>query len=126
MGKPLSKSAATLGERGGRAGTGASKRRGDSAYYRELSARRRDRSSRAPGSGMRHRHLVHDSFTLAAIDDIIGNGAWDSWVRLRLAMARDAGIRGKILRVCGARALDPAEQRYRFWKLYAQEHAANS
>ena len=33
-----SKAAAALGRKGGKAGTGASKRRGDSAYYRALRA----------------------------------------------------------------------------------------
>jgi hypothetical protein len=34
-----SKAAAALGRKGGKAGTGASKRRGDSAYYRALRAK---------------------------------------------------------------------------------------
>ena len=34
-----SKAAAALGRLGGKAGTGASKRRGDSAYYRALRAK---------------------------------------------------------------------------------------
>lgn len=34
-----SKAAAALGRKGGKAGTGAAKRRGDSAYYKALRAR---------------------------------------------------------------------------------------
>lgn len=36
-----SKAAAILGRKGGKAGTGASKRRGDSDYYRKLRAKRK-------------------------------------------------------------------------------------
>ncbi|OHD67869.1 MAG: hypothetical protein A2177_01095 [Spirochaetes bacterium RBG_13_68_11] len=72
MGRSPRASAAALGSRGGRAGSGAAKRRGDSAYYRQLAARRTDRSG--TDSGMAHRHLNHRAYMLAAIDDIIGNG----------------------------------------------------
>lgn len=116
MAGSLRDSAAALGSRGGRAGSGAAKRRGDSAYYRQLAARRKDRI----GSGMAHRHLNHRDYTLAAIDDIIGNGRWDTWKRLRLAVRADPAIREKVLKVCAARADDPSAQRHRFWKQYAQ------
>jgi len=119
MSKSLRTSAAALGARGGRAGVGASKRRGDSGFYRRLVAQRKDR--KAAGTGMAHRHLNHQDFTLAAIDDIISNGKWDEWVRLRLALRRDAGIRDKILRVCNARVNDPSAQRHHFWRNYAQD-----
>lgn len=118
MADSLRDSAAALGSRGGRAGSGAAKRRGDSAYYRQLAARRKDRAS--TDSGMVHRHLNHRDFTLAAIDDIIGNGRWDTWKRLRLAVRADPAIREKVLKVCAARADDPSAQRHHFWKQYAQ------
>jgi len=70
---------------------------------------------------MRHRHINHRGFTLAAIDDIIGSGGWEDWVALRNAMARNDRVRTKILSLCTTRAKDLTEQRYRFWKLYAQE-----
>ena len=38
-GELLSSAAARLGRKGGRAGTGAAKRRGDAAYYQRLSAK---------------------------------------------------------------------------------------
>ena len=119
MGRHISASAAAHGSRGGRAGVGAAKRRGDSDFYRRLVALRKDR--RAASTGMRHRHLTHQEFTLAAIDDIISNGRREAWERLRLALLRDAGIRDKILRVCNARANEPSAQRYYFWRYYAQE-----
>ena len=77
MRKSLRLSAATLGSRGGHAGVGESKRRGDSDFYRQLVALRKDR--KVDGTGMKHRHLNHQELTPAAIDDIIGNGGWSSW-----------------------------------------------
>lgn len=35
---------------------------------------------------MLHRHLNHQRFTLAAIDDIISRGQWQDWVELRRAV----------------------------------------
>ena len=119
MGKNISTSAAALGSRGGRAGVGASKRRGDSDFYRRLVAMRRDR--KVASIGMRHRHLTHQEFTLAAIDDIISIGQRAAWERLRIALLQDAGIRDKILRVCNARANETSAQRHQFWSCYAQE-----
>ena len=118
MRRSLRVSAATLGSRGGRAGVGVSKRRGDSNFYRQLVALRKDR--KVAGTAMEHRHLNHQDFTLAAIDDIIGNGGWSSWEQLRLALHRDARIHDKILRVCNVRVDDPSAQRYHFWRQYAQ------
>jgi hypothetical protein len=122
MAGSLRASAAALGSRGGRAGSGASKRRGDSEYYRRLAARRKDRASAQ--TGMRHRHLTHRGFTLASIDDIVSNGRWDAWVRLRRALYAQPGIREKILKVCDARVHEPSAQRHRFWKQYAQDASA--
>jgi hypothetical protein len=70
---------------------------------------------------MRHRHLTHQEFTLAAIDDIISNGQRAAWERLCLALLREAGIRDKILRVCNARVNETSAQRHQFWRYYAQE-----
>src|SRR4030042_2331822 len=124
MSRSLRPSAAVLGSRGGRAGVGASKRRGDSAFYRRLVALRKDRQ--VANTGMVHRHLNHQDFTLAAIADIISNGQWDSWERLRLALRSRAGIRDKILRICNARVHDPSAQRHHFWRNYAQVTGAPS
>ena len=69
---------------------------------------------------MQHRHLTHQEFTLAAIDDMIARGKRADWADLRLAMLADDAIRGKILRICAARVIDPYAQRYHFWKHYAE------
>ena len=118
MKTPARTLAALLGARGGRAGIGAAKRRGDAVFYRQLVALRKDRQ--ALSTGMRHRHLNHQDFTLAAIDDIIGNGQRAAWERLRLALRQQPGIRAKILKVCDAQVNDPSAQRYHFWRHYAQ------
>jgi hypothetical protein len=112
--------AVTLGKRGGSAGRGSAKRRGDAEYYRRLVARRRDRLK----SGMRHRHLVHDDFTLAAIDDIIARGRLPAWLALRRAVIANPAICAKVLRICRAHGGDAGAQRFEFWSRYAQDKAA--
>jgi hypothetical protein len=124
MSGSIRSSAAALGSRGGRAGVGASKRRGDSDFYRRLVAQRKDR--RAMSTGMHHRHLTHHDFTLAAIDDIISNGRRAAWERLRLALLEEPGIRDKILKVCIAQAHEPSAQRHHFWRQYAQDPASSA
>lgn len=73
---------------------------------------------------MHHRHLNHQKFTLAAIDDIIGRGKRQDWAVLRTALLSDSSIREKVLRVCAAHIADPYAQRYHFWKHYAERAAA--
>jgi hypothetical protein len=124
MEKPIRDAAAALGARGGRAGVGASKRRGDSDYYRRLVARRKDRAR--SDSGMRHRHLDHQDYTPAAIDDIISNGRRSDWEELRNALLSEPEIRDKVLRVCKARIHDPSAQRHHFWWHYARVSSASS
>jgi hypothetical protein len=75
---------------------------------------------------MRHRHLNHQDYTLAAIDDVISNGGRAAWERLRLALLGDPGIREKVRRVCVARIDDPSAQRHRFWSHYAEVAARAS
>lgn len=75
-------------------------------------------------AAMHHRHLTHQEFTLAAIDDVIGRGKRQDWADLRRAALRDRGILEKVLRVCAAHVQDPYAQRYHFWKLYAERHLA--
>lgn len=41
---------------------------------------------------MLHRHLNHQRFTLAAIDDIISRGQWQDWVELRRAVLSDPAL----------------------------------
>jgi len=112
--------AVALGFRGGKAGTGVAKRRGDAEYYRRLVSQRGDRKARK--GVMTHRHLNHQDFTLAAIDDVIGRGQRPAWEALRLAVLERPEIQAKVLRVCAAHCADPYAQRYHFWKHYAQAH----
>jgi len=71
---------------------------------------------------MLHRHLNHQQYTLAAIDDVISRGRMQDWIELRQAVLRDASLLAKIERLCHARVADPYAQRYHFWLHYAEEH----
>ena len=73
---------------------------------------------------MQHRHLNHQDFTLAAIDDLIGRGGLPDWDRLRSAVLSQAEVRAKVTRVCEAHLADPYAQRYYFWKRYVEAHSA--
>lgn len=73
---------------------------------------------------MLHRHLTHEDFTLAAIDDVIARGRWEDWKALRRTALRDAVVMGKILRVCKAHVSDPYALRYHFWRHYVEEHTS--
>jgi hypothetical protein len=69
---------------------------------------------------MKHRHLTHEGFTLAAIDDVIARGKRADWAALRRAIPADEAARENILRICAARVADPYAQRYHFWTQYAE------
>ena len=56
---------------------------------------------------MQHRHLNHQRFSLAAIDDIIARGKWADWAELRAAALADPSLFDKIERICRRRAVDP-------------------
>jgi hypothetical protein len=71
---------------------------------------------------MEHRHLTHQNFTLAAIDDVIARGKRRDWAELRRAALDNRTIMEKVLRVCLPHIHDPYAQRYHFWKQYAQRH----
>lgn len=73
---------------------------------------------------MLHRHLTHQQFTLAAIDNIIARGKRKDWAELRQAALADRTVMEKVLRVCQAHVADPYAQRYHFWKQYAERHLA--
>lgn len=102
-------------------------------YTDEERTLRRERmraiNARRSGSGsstaMQHRHLTHQDFTLAAIDDVIARGRRDAWESLQAAFGRDREIRAKVLRVCAAHVADPYAQRYHFWNNYAHLQAAS-
>ena len=75
---------------------------------------------------MLHRHLNHQRFTLAAIDDVILRGRWGDWAELRQAVLVDRSLLEKVERICRPHASDPYAQRHHFWMHYAQEHRATS
>jgi hypothetical protein len=73
---------------------------------------------------MLHRHLNHQDFTLAAIDDVIARGRLADWEELRAMLLSRPEIREKVMRVCAAHLSDPYAQRYYFWKHYVEAHPA--
>jgi len=73
---------------------------------------------------MLHRHLTHQQFTLAAIDDVIARGKRQDWAELRRAALADRALLEKVLRVCQAHVADPYAQRYHFWKQHAERYLA--
>ena len=72
---------------------------------------------------MYHRHLNHQGFTLAAIDDVILRGRWQDWAELRQAVLTDYALLDKVIRVCRPYTCDPYAQRHHFWMHYAKEHS---
>jgi hypothetical protein len=71
---------------------------------------------------MLHRHLAHQRYTLAAIDDVIIRGRWKDWAELRRALLADPALGEKVERVCRPHAADPYAQRHRFWLHYVESH----
>ncbi|MGB8262016.1 MAG: hypothetical protein WCE75_16775 [Terracidiphilus sp.] len=71
---------------------------------------------------MRHRHLNHSEYTLAALDDVIERGKREDWARLRSVALRERAVMERILRVALAHANDPCAQRHHFWRQYAEQH----
>ena len=86
---------------------------------------------------MEHRHLNHQRFTLAAIDDVIARGKWQDWAELRRAALAEPAVLEKIRRVCAARIepsageregpaprkKEPYAQRHHFWMHWTKRHA---
>jgi hypothetical protein len=73
---------------------------------------------------MWHRHLNHNDWTLAAVDDVIARGRMADWKALRDAQAKDADVRDRIVQVCQSRLSDPYAQRYHFWDAYVRRTMA--
>lgn len=73
---------------------------------------------------MLHRHLNHQEYTLAVIDNVIARGKRRDWAELRQHALSDRATMEKVLRVCQAHVTDPYAQRYHFWKLYVERHLA--
>lgn len=73
---------------------------------------------------MLHRHLNHQEFTLAAIDNVIARGKRRDWAELRQEVLSNRITMEKVLQVCQAHVADPYAQRYHFWKQYVERHLA--
>jgi hypothetical protein len=73
---------------------------------------------------MEHRHLNHQQFTAAAIDDVIARGGRADWEDLRRAVIADRSLSAKVRAVCQTRIVDPYAQRYHFWMHYVTERFA--
>ena len=73
---------------------------------------------------MKHRHLRHEEYTLAAIDDIIDRGGRGDWAELRSAAISDQSVLKKISSVCMPRINNPHAQRHHLWSQYAKRHVA--
>lgn len=71
---------------------------------------------------MLHRHLNHQRFTPAAIDDVIARGRWQDWAELRRAVLAERALLDDVMQVCRAYIVDPYAQRYHFWMQYAKTH----
>lgn len=71
---------------------------------------------------MQHRHLNHQRYTLAAIDDVISRGRWKDWADLRRAVLQEQSLMDKVERICRPNISDPYAQRYHFWMNYVKEH----
>ena len=54
---------------------------------------------------MKHRHLSHEDFTLAAIEDILARGSLPDWVPLVRTIEADpyGEVAEKTLRICATR-----------------------
>jgi hypothetical protein len=66
---------------------------------------------------MTHRHLNHDSFTLAAIEDILSRGSLPDWDPLLRAIdANPFGeVAEKTLRICRARNIYGSSKFFMRW-----------
>jgi ribosomal protein S12 methylthiotransferase accessory factor YcaO len=70
---------------------------------------------------MKHRHLNHEGYTAAAMDDVIARGKWIDWVEMHHAIQSDPSRLVYLERVCRNYVSDPYAQRYHFWMHYVEE-----
>lgn len=75
---------------------------------------------------MLHRHLNHQGYTLAAVDDVISRGRWRDWVELCRATLSDRAVLKKVVSVCRSRIADLYAQRHHFWMRYAEAHRSSA
>ena len=71
---------------------------------------------------MRHRHLDHERYSLAAIDDVIARGRWADWADLRRAIRADPSLVDRVERVCRVGVRSTAAQRHDFWLHYVRAY----
>ena len=64
---------------------------------------------------MKHRHLNHEGFTLAAIEDILDRGTLPDWAPLVRAIKADpfGEVAEKTLRICAARDIYGSSKLFR-------------
>ena len=75
---------------------------------------------------MLHRHINPKGWTLAAIDDVIGNDGLDNWLELRDAARVDPALLPDIKRITDHGAVHGEDiDAYRFWQAYV-EHETRS
>jgi len=70
---------------------------------------------------MHHRHLNHQNFTLAAIDDIITHGKWQDRADLRQDLLKDSTLLNKVEKVCRPQLNNLYAQRHYFWMHYVEK-----
>lgn len=75
---------------------------------------------------MLHRHLNHQGYTPAAIDDLIARGRRADWERLRAALLQSPDLADRVRQVCRPNLSEPSAQRYHFWKRYVEERFPES
>lgn len=73
---------------------------------------------------MLHRHINPESYTLAAIDDVIARGKRADWENLRSALLHSPQLAQKIRQVCRPNLANPTAQRYYFWMHYVENRFA--
>ena len=75
---------------------------------------------------MKHRHLVDEEYSLAAIDDIIDRGQWADWTALRRMALNNPFVMAKVEKIALAHAADPYAQRHTFWRRFTHQHGVSA
>ncbi len=73
---------------------------------------------------MIHRHLNHQDYTLASIDDVIARGRRSDWADLKQTLVKHPILAGKVAQVCRRHLSNPHAQRYHFWNHHVVKHYA--
>lgn len=74
------------------------------------------------GKSVQHRHLNHQAFTPAAVDDIISRGRWQDWAEMRRGILANRSLLDVVEQVCRQYIADPYAQRHHFWMNYVRQH----